>query len=95
MSGTDSDEMLWRGAAWPRKNRLDFGGDSGEDPDPRFLNPDQDMAPEFFYCPALIRLSVDFLVFPQLISECNSDRNIKIGPHLPKLSQKNCMGVLF
>jgi len=29
------------------------------------------------------------------IVECNGERIIKIGSYLPKLSQKDCVGVLF
>ena len=31
----------------------------------------------------------------QFILECNSERIIKTGAHLPKLSQKDCIDVLF
>jgi len=31
----------------------------------------------------------------QFVSEYNSEKTIKIGPHLPKLSQSDCVGVLI
>jgi len=34
-------------------------------------------------------------VFLQFISECNSEEIINIHPYLLKVSQKDCMGVLF
>jgi len=34
-------------------------------------------------------------LLPEFMAEYNGERIIKIGPHLPKLSQKDCVGVLF
>ena len=38
----------------PSINQLDSGGNLDRDPDPGFLNLDQDQNPEIFYCPALL-----------------------------------------
>ena len=35
------------------------------------------------------------VLFLQFISECRTERIIKIGPRSPKLSQKDCVGVLL
>jgi len=46
-------------------NRLHFGGDPDHNPDPGFLNQDQDPDPEIFYCPAmLISLSDEDVSIP-------------------------------
>ena len=39
---TDLNDFYWRCGRGPKTNRLDFGGDPNHDPDPGFLNPDQD-----------------------------------------------------
>ena len=36
-SGSDFNEIFWKGGVWPRTNRLDFGGDPNHDPDPEFF----------------------------------------------------------
>jgi len=40
-----------------------------------------------------VRWQIVQKLLPEFITECKSKRIIKIGPYLPKLSQKDCIGV--
>jgi len=37
----------------------------------------------------------DYKLIPDFTAECKSEGIIKICPHFPKLSEKDCVGVLF